>query len=197
VLAGIKTKVKILVFASVIVAIVVAAIVFGAFTFQTAASPKTTIVRNVVASFSASNALGAVKTSWSSGEERILAWGYGLGSRSIGDNVTVNLSSVYEVYVCLAEVESIMPNMMYMMYVHSIYKVEEMEKFAQERLKLIGTQLPIDSAACKEKELLKAGTVTFTIPSPDHYVLVIGKAAGYLTSSFKIDVTISELKVVN
>jgi len=73
VLAGINTKVKILIFASVIVAIVVAAIVFGAFTFQTAASPKTIIVRNVVASFSASNALGAVKTSWSSGEERILA----------------------------------------------------------------------------------------------------------------------------
>ena len=195
-LAGINTKVKILVFASVIVAIVVAAIVFGTFTFQTASSPKTTIIRNVVASFSASNALGIVNPGWGSSKEEILGWGYGLGFRSIGDNVTVNLSSVYDVYVCLARAKSIMPNYRYMMFVHSIYKTEEMEKFAQERLKLTGIQLPIDFATCEEKQLLKSGTVSFTISSPDNYVLVIGKAAGYLASSFKIDVTISELKAV-
>jgi len=142
---------------------------------------------SVVATYKFENVVGGLD--WTKG------WGLFLGFREAGETVAVDLTAVHEVFVCLARLQKIELDIKYLMNKLELYSLKEIDAFIA-RVKSgeipVGTPLPLQSAECEEERLLKTGKVTFTIPCPGSYVLVVGKAAGYVASSFLLDVTVTK-----
>lgn len=193
---GINTKV--IIFASLIV-VVLAGLALGGFLFPRtvvieptqvlSTVEKHTTVQKVVANFTHSGTLG--------GLDGTKGWGVSLGLRNASETVVVEVTSVHEVLVCLTKTAKTKLDEKYLRNLGFsgietlvVALLIETEKIPQ------GTPFPLEAADCKQEQLLKTGKASFTIPSQGNYTLVIGKAAGYIVTSFKVDVTISETKEV-
>jgi hypothetical protein len=189
---GINTKV--IIFASLIV-VVLAGLALGGFLFpRTVVIEPTQVLSTVERITTTHQVIGNHKTTNVLGGSYPTGWGYSLGTRKAGDKVVVDLSSVHEVYVCFAKLNKTLPDIKY------ITNNPPTDKWLEPTIYYyrasLWAELPIGFGDCEERTLTKSGVISFTIPSQGNYTLVIGKAAGYIATSFKIDVTIIETKEV-
>lgn len=92
----------------------------------------------------------------------IIAWGWGLGRLEEGDIVRVEFSSVHKVLVCLD----------------------------QRPKEEIGWRPFTGYYECAKFSIDDAGSYEWIIERPGYYALIIGKQAGYLSSSFRASITV-------
>ena len=147
---------------------------------------KPTVMRKPVANYTFSNVVG--------GLDGTKGWGVSLSFREAGETVSVDLTSVHEVYVCLAMMENTILDFEYLSNQAGFSPTEIAGLIIllyREQLPA-GVPVPLSSAKCEQEHLLKTGNVIFNIPRPENYTLIVGKAAGYLASSFAVEVGITK-----